>query len=372
MIRWFGGSWLVVSLLLLVGACGSSTSSKSDGDDGSAGSAGEGNGGECEPGDREPAGDGCNTCTCTDDGEWACTEIGCECTVGEMRPAGDDCNTCTCVGDGWACTDIACPTTCMLGDEMVEGCRQCTCGDFGDGPMWICDSDQCCEPGETRSSDGGCNTCDMDGEWQCTDRECEPCMFIGEVIDAGDDCNSCTCTEGGWVCTTRDCSDVDCRPGFANCNGDATDGCETDIANSYMNCGMCGLYCSISGAYAGCVDGECVIDHCQSGYADCNEDPRDGCEAPVTSGCDNRCEPAAGSPDPGPSMGSCMCPMGTTCVRGSLESDGEYCFPLPETCSGFGNCSCLGTCVCPNGGSPNECWDEMVIGGMIVNCHRPM
>ena len=35
-------------------------------------------GAECYPGDQREAGDGCNTCECSDDGFWACTEIACE------------------------------------------------------------------------------------------------------------------------------------------------------------------------------------------------------------------------------------------------------------------------------------------------------
>jgi hypothetical protein len=65
--------------------------------------------------------------------------------------------------------------------------------------------------------------------------------------------------------------------------------------------------------------------------------------------------------------------MGTTCVRGSVESpEGEYCFPPPEPCNGFGNCSCRGQCVCANADSRDVCWDEMSIGGMIVNCNGQM
>lgn len=33
---------------------------------------------ECYPGDQREAGDGCNTCECTEDGGWACTEIACD------------------------------------------------------------------------------------------------------------------------------------------------------------------------------------------------------------------------------------------------------------------------------------------------------
>ena len=36
-----------------------------------------------------------------DDGIEACTD-------GETAPAGDGCNTCTCTEQGWACTEIAC------------------------------------------------------------------------------------------------------------------------------------------------------------------------------------------------------------------------------------------------------------------------
>ncbi|HEY0139162.1 MAG TPA: hypothetical protein VGB85_33975, partial [Nannocystis sp.] len=59
---------------------------------------------ECTDGDTKPAGDGCNTCTCSD-GDWACTELACEpdvCQPGETKQ--QDCNTCGCVEGGWACT----------------------------------------------------------------------------------------------------------------------------------------------------------------------------------------------------------------------------------------------------------------------------
>jgi hypothetical protein len=87
-------------------------------------------GGPCTPGDQQPANDGCNTCECSEDGTWGCTEIGCdptggdptaggsteggstgaaECTPGDMMPADDGCNTCTCGDDGlWACTLLGC------------------------------------------------------------------------------------------------------------------------------------------------------------------------------------------------------------------------------------------------------------------------
>jgi hypothetical protein len=135
-----------------------------------------------------------------------------------------------------------------------------------------------------------------------------------------------------------------------------------------MNCGRCGLYCSIAGAYAGCVDRQCVIDHCQGGYGDCNGDPSDGCEVPISSGCERRCNPRSDTPNAGPATGSCECPEGTACVRGSsMNPEGDYCFPLTESCGSYGSCACLGTCVCPNDPAAT-CTEQMSIGGMIVNC----
>ena len=133
----------------------SDSDSESDSDsDPSAGSASgsgstSGPGGVCEPGDMRDADDGCNTCTCTDDGFWACTEIGCEpteCEPGDTRDAEDGCNTCSCDDAGmWACTDQACETE--------------------------------CEPGDTQPAKDGCNTCfcDDDGTWgSCTEIACPP------------------------------------------------------------------------------------------------------------------------------------------------------------------------------------------------------
>lgn len=90
---------------------------------GGATSGGE-TGGMCQPGDVKDAPDGCNTCGCTEDGEWVCTAIGCvdtddapsepptPCEPGQVWPDPDGCNECVCQDDGetWACTLLACET----------------------------------------------------------------------------------------------------------------------------------------------------------------------------------------------------------------------------------------------------------------------
>jgi hypothetical protein len=127
----------------------------SAGGDGSA--SGGGPSGECEPGDEMPAGDGCNTCTCEDDGTWACTLLGCEpCEDGNVMPGELNCGMCTCIDGGWSCE---------------EGC-------------------QGCEPGDEMPADDGCNTCICDeyGNWACTEIACEPPSdpFAGPEVVACD------------------------------------------------------------------------------------------------------------------------------------------------------------------------------------------
>jgi hypothetical protein len=78
---------------------------------------------ECEEGDGMS--DGCNSCTCLD-GVWTCTERDCgsECTAGDEKVADDGCNTCTCTDDGyWACTEIGCI------DPPCGGIAGLTCDD---------------------------------------------------------------------------------------------------------------------------------------------------------------------------------------------------------------------------------------------------
>ncbi len=78
---------------------------------------------DCQAGERKQADDGCNSCMCSTDGHWACTEMACvdkseapvssptpqQCQDGETKASDDGCNSCMCVKGGiWACTKRAC------------------------------------------------------------------------------------------------------------------------------------------------------------------------------------------------------------------------------------------------------------------------
>jgi hypothetical protein len=149
--------------------------SESAGDDDGNGDTG-GPGGQCEPGDQMMADDGCNTCSCTDDGQWACTALGCDPTQGATDGADSG-------GDGFP------PGMCEPGDTMPadDGCNTCTCDDSG---LWACTAIGCeptgggeCTPGDTMPADDGCNTCTCgdDSLWACTEIACAPQVNICEA-----------------------------------------------------------------------------------------------------------------------------------------------------------------------------------------------
>jgi hypothetical protein len=67
-----------------------------------------------------------------------------------------------------------------------------------------------------------------------------------------------------------------CHPGFGDCN--PTPGCETPTANSLNNCGACGLTCNGQNAQPACNAGMCMLNSCQPGFANCDNQAQTGCE----------------------------------------------------------------------------------------------
>jgi hypothetical protein len=66
-----------------------------------------------------------------------------------------------------------------------------------------------------------------------------------------------------------------CPSLHADCDHDGT--CET-LLDTLENCGACGALCSSTNATPTCNGGQCQL-ACNTGYADCNADASDGCEA---------------------------------------------------------------------------------------------
>lgn len=119
---------------------------------------------------------------------------------------------------------------------------------------------------------------------------------------------------------------IGCTAGYADCNGNSTDGCEINISNSLNNCGACGNVCVVPNAVANCVGGLCTIVTCSAGFKDCNSSPSDGCEVYVqnnTSNCGNCGVTCAIVPNAaiGCVSGNCII---TSCNAGYANCDGNY------------------------------------------------
>jgi hypothetical protein len=141
-------------------------------------------------------------------------------------------------------------------------------------------------------------------------------------------------------------------PGWAECDNDLTVTCETNLNTTAANCGFCGNVCTTANGIPQCASGMCQVGSCNTGYDDCDRVPSNGCEEPLTSSvahcgsCATACTNAHGTT-------SCMA---STCVpscsTGFADCDGDPkngCETALDTVSDCGMCGK----TCPaNGGTP--------------------
>jgi serine/threonine protein kinase len=95
----------------------------------------------------------------------------------------------------------------------------------------------------------------------------------------------------------NECDIAVCYQAFDNCDGNAANGCETNVRIDPDHCGSCQHLCpDLPHAQRGCGD-VCTIWRCDAGYRDCNGVVADGCEVAVGKDrlncghCGARCPP---------------------------------------------------------------------------------
>jgi hypothetical protein len=141
----------------------------------------------------------------------------------------------------------------------------------------ICSS-SACSVSSCNAGFGNCNGSAADG--------CET-NLTSDVNNCGGCNQACSVANGSAGCTNSQCTVASCNAGFANCNGVATDGCETNLANNVNNCGGCGNVCALANATAGCSGSACSISACTAGFANCNGVTSDGCEVNTNTSVNN-------------------------------------------------------------------------------------
>lgn len=116
--------------------------------------------------------------------------------------------------------------------------------------------------------------------YQCASKSCAPCSLPNAtaICNLAGECAISTCL------TEPNRGQI-----WADCNHDAGDGCEVDINHDSANCGVCGRQCVLPNVIAtGCLGQTCTVIQCALWFADCDGNPRNGCEAPIgdAGGCD--------------------------------------------------------------------------------------
>jgi hypothetical protein len=126
---------------------------------------------------------------------------------------------------------------------------------------------------------GICN----DGEKAC-DSQCVP-LNDPEYGCASTACAPCTLPNATAVCTaTGTCAIGSCVGTHQDCNMLPQDGCEIDVNHDPLHCGDCKANpCQTANGTPGCTAGHCSTGACKTGFDDCNGNPLDGCEADLNN-----------------------------------------------------------------------------------------
>jgi hypothetical protein len=207
------------------------------------------------------------------------------CAPGQRCNLGTDCA-------GGSCTGSTCALVCLDGRGNCDG-------DATNG----CETNLKTDAQHCGSCDGHCNV--PHASALCSGGKCQVQACTPPFADCdGDPSNGCetntssdakNCGACGTTCVdingTPACADskcqITCAAGYADCDDDRSNGCEKRTDNDVNNCGMCGKVCNAGNGTPWCNAGKCGVNSCPAGFGDCNGDPSDGCEVNLTSDPNN-------------------------------------------------------------------------------------
>jgi len=233
-----------------------------------------------------------------------------------------------------------CGSACPARPNALQGCVSGTCVFACLSGFQDCDSDPTngCEV-DTRTSATHCGGCGRScqvagGTGTCTAGSCSVASCAMGLADCdntpGNGCEVDTrttlahCGGCGQACvsrpnTTASCADgacsYTCIAGFADCDGNVTNGCEVDTRTTLAHCGACDRACRPTNATGVCAGGVCGVATCDTGFGNCDTNAANGCET------DTRTSPAH--------CGTC----GTACTTGARCEAGVCSAPVLGSCA---------------------------------------
>jgi hypothetical protein len=214
-----------------------------------------------------------------------CSGGQCQCSTGTMLCGSACVDTSTDPANCGSCGN-ACPTgaTCAAGkcvscsangDKMCSGvCVNTNTDPNNCGGCGVA----CSNPHGTTSCSGGvCVPVCSAGYADCNGTPNSGCTTsLNSVGNCGACGTACVNSNGTTSCPAGVCQPV-CSAGWGDCNGNPNDGCTTQL-NSITNCGACGAVCSTPNATPTCATGTCAIGSCDPGWANCDGIVSNGCE----------------------------------------------------------------------------------------------
>jgi hypothetical protein len=192
--------------------------------------------------------------------------------------------------------------------------------------------------------------------------------------DAGTACQlSCDNSHGSATCQAGVCT-VECAIGYADCDARSDNGCEADITSAADSCGSCSTSCLNQHGGRSCSGGLCMPT-CSKGFADCDGAADNGCESdlsrPTTCGdCATNCQNEHGTtvcnnskclPSCASSFADCDGRSENGCET-NLMADPSHCGSCSKTCGATGQICNAGSCAaspCPSG--RGECDNDLSV-----------
>ena len=278
---------------------------------------------------------------------------GCEADL-QTDPA--RCGTCTttCAGGTNArpvCAMGVCQIACVAGfancdGNATNGCEAgldgtASCG--GCGVICAGATPLCAPSGTSFACSSGCSGSQVRCGNACVDTQ-------RDVTDCGGCGNACPAVaNAARSCASGRCGFA-CNEGFADCDRNPGNGCEVFLGTDPSNCGACGTTCAPGANATGtCALGRCGL-ACAQGFADCDGNPGNGCEVDTRASaghcgvCGRACPTAANA--------TAVCAASTcglTCAQGFADCDGNATNGCEaDTRSDARHCGGCGT-VCPSG-----------------------